>query len=148
MDSWRGPLAEWSFRVRLIAEARAAPSVGVVLYNSRALPVLAYVAQLLPAPPDLLTLEMHAARCVWHVPGAVLSAAMAASLKQVGLPLFRSASALCAGALAPTALGGKVVWEPLWEDLVRVAEANLPMIRIMTNHPWPSHWQSPAFATT
>ena len=48
--SWHPPLAKYFDRVRLIAGVGAAPSVGTLLYNSCALPVLGYVSQLFPRP--------------------------------------------------------------------------------------------------
>ena len=51
MQSWLGPLSKWSYRVDLISRAGVALSIGARLYNGRALPVLGYVAQLVPARP-------------------------------------------------------------------------------------------------
>jgi hypothetical protein len=108
MHSWKGPLDKYAQRVQLIASARLAPSVGTFLYNSRAIPVLGYVGRLVPAPPNLLQMEMDAANKVLHLPGKTISAAAAHHLDRLGMVAFRSASALCASALIGTATAGKI----------------------------------------
>ena len=65
---------------------------------------------------------------------------------ELGLVPFRSASAVHAGALARTALCGKVSWAPLWDSLVADAELHLPCVRLGQGTPWPSHWEGAAFA--
>ena len=146
LQSWNGPLSKWSYRVDLISRAGAAPSIGARLYNGRALPVLGYVAQLVPAPSGFLTMEMRAANKVWHTPGSTLSASLACSLGELGLVPFRSASALCAASLARAACSGKLEWSSRWDDMMGAALTNLPFVRVVQELPWGVHWRGRAFA--
>ena len=45
---WGKAVAKWSARALAIGAARVAPSLGVKLYNTRAVPTLGYIAQLCP----------------------------------------------------------------------------------------------------
>ena len=144
MQSWNGPLSKWSYRVDLISRAGAAPSIGVRLYDGRALPVLGYVAQLVPAPGGLLSMEMRAANKVWHTPGSTLSASLACSLGELGLVPFRSASALCAASLARAACSGKLEWSGRWGDMMGAALTNLPFVRVVQELPWGVQWRGRA----
>eukprot|EP00972_Heterocapsa_arctica_P020325 2999317-Heterocapsa_arctica.AAC.1 len=60
-ESWKAPVAKWVLRGKMIACSAMAPSIGTMLYNERALPVLGYVAQVIPAPGLMFTMEMRAA---------------------------------------------------------------------------------------
>mmetsp|Transcript_61695 Transcript_61695/g.159151 ORF Transcript_61695/g.159151 Transcript_61695/m.159151 type:complete len:98 (+) Transcript_61695:591-884(+) len=75
------------------------PSLGILSYNSRALPALTYVAKLLPPPLDLLRRELEAGHRVLHAPGRVVSNAVLTNLEGLGLIILRSATAACYSAL-------------------------------------------------
>ena len=49
---WQGALTKYKQRIDSIALAHEATSLSVASYNSRALPTLGYIAQLVPPPPN------------------------------------------------------------------------------------------------
>ncbi len=52
---WVAPLDKFWSRVKAVQASRASISITAYTYNSRIVPVLGYVAQLLPLPPPTLT---------------------------------------------------------------------------------------------
>ncbi len=56
-EQWTAPLAKFSGRVDDIAKSGAAVSIATHTYNIKAVPTLAYVAQLIPLPPNAVDIE-------------------------------------------------------------------------------------------
>eukprot|EP00959_Pyramimonas_sp_CCMP1952_P057513 1200707-Pyramimonas_sp.AAC.1 len=49
-DSWKGPCKKYPSRAKAIGQGVQATSVSGVLYQTRVVPTLSYVAQYLPPP--------------------------------------------------------------------------------------------------
>ena len=143
-SSWSGPIAKWRWRVSSISAEGFAPSVGTLCYNFRSLPVLGYVAQLLPPPADLLRLELDAEHRILHFPGRVLAAAAFVHLDEVGMVPFHSAVASCSAAIIRTALSGKIDWRTPWRRMTSALTERLPFCRVLNEQFWGAHWVEPA----
>ena len=64
---WQGALTKYKQRIDSIALAHEATSLSVASYNSKALPTLGYIAQLVPPPPKHRRLEVCALNRVLHL---------------------------------------------------------------------------------
>jgi hypothetical protein len=70
--------------------------------------VLAYVSQLLFPPPQLMPQEPHLVNNILHLPGCSIGLATAASLHEIGMLSFKSASGMCVSTTIRAALAGKL----------------------------------------
>ena len=84
---WRAALAKFQTRVNKIYNSKAGISVAAYVYNSRAVPVTSYVAQLCPLPPSARHLERVALHRITHMAtNAIPTRDFSTSIK-VGGPL-------------------------------------------------------------
>ncbi len=106
--SWVAPLAKFDKQVRQIAAAGLSAAVSSLLYSSRAVSVVGYVAQIEALPAGLLRKETWAVNKVLHAPGGAFLPSVAAQLGSLKLKGLRSLSLSCAAALLRTATDGKI----------------------------------------
>ena len=119
--SWTAPLLKYVDRNAAIASSRGPPALCTWFHTTRATPVLQYVAQLQAPPASLAATSMVAFNRVLKAPGSFVSEAVGTMLGEFGIKPFASPSAGCIAALLRTALDGKLVWEPLVEELARLS---------------------------
>ena len=90
---WTVPVGKWLSRAQSAADAHSAASVTASRYNIRAVPVLGYIAQLLPLPPDFEILEKKMIHRMLHLPFNSLGFHHLFRLPEAGGPRIRSVSA-------------------------------------------------------
>jgi len=64
--NWKSPAEKWSYRARVLATAKLAPSLGIRQYNSRSVSVLSYVAQIFPVDKKMLNHERSLLQRTFH----------------------------------------------------------------------------------
>ena len=90
MSSWDAPLSKFRERVRQIKALQLGPGLAAYLFNTYAVPVLQYVAQLLPSPPCLVDAAKSAVTSLLGVPFTALGAHGPYRLGDAGGPKFQS----------------------------------------------------------
>ena len=117
--------AKWIHRCLAMYAAQMALAPSVIAYNTYALTVWSYKAQLLHLPNHVFGTEkrmLHKlARLPWHAYG--IDGLF--NLSHLGLPGFKSLRALNIATLARTANKTLVSWLPLYLDLAESAEKHL-----------------------
>eukprot|EP00959_Pyramimonas_sp_CCMP1952_P211789 4432065-Pyramimonas_sp.AAC.1 len=67
-DSWKGPCEKYQSRAKAIGQGVQATSVSGVLYQTRVVPALSYVAQSPPPPRRLFDLDLGALASAFRIP--------------------------------------------------------------------------------
>ena len=144
---WNGPLEKYTSRVDAIYASHAAISISSYSYNTRAVPVVSYVAQLVTPPPRMQRLELTSLNKIAHMATNALYLKDFLSLEEAGGPQFRSVAASMRAAMLRTACQTVTVW-PEWQRQLQVAaEESLPFSRWMHGVFYPDFWDAPAFAS-
>ena len=112
---WIRILDKYSCRTQLAADIGSAASVSVLRYNSRALPVLGYISQLLPLPPGFAKIKRKMLYRVLHWPFNALAFHPLFRLGDAGGPGIRSASVLATA----TRFRAATTTVPHWQSLLR-----------------------------
>ncbi len=100
---WGAPLAKYSDRVQAIYQSGAAISISAYTYNVCVLPVMLYVAQLVPLPREAKGAERKALYQVTHFAGSSLNLSAFFHLDSVGGPKLRSLESSAREAMMRTA---------------------------------------------
>ena len=129
---WIRTLDKYSCRTQLAADTGSAASVSVLRYNSRALPALGYISQLLPLPPWLAKLERKMLYRVLRCPLSALSFHPLFRPSDAGVPRTRSASVLAAATRLRAATTTVPHWQSLLRELRDAAEQFLPLGRALS----------------
>ncbi len=82
------PITKLKSRTTNIAESRVPPTVAVKLFNSRAVSVSGYVAQLSPPPAALNAAELWCGSKILRLPDRAVSVSAAFSVQLVGLQIW------------------------------------------------------------
>ena len=90
--SWQSPLAKWSIRASLLAGAGTPIKVATMLYNTRALTTLSYVAQFSALPDCDHPRERALLGRILHLPGNAMSVSNIFALSKWGSNEIRSVS--------------------------------------------------------
>ena len=129
---WIRTLDKYSCRTQLAADTGSAASVSVLRYNSRALPVLGYISQLLPLPPGFAKIERKMLYRVLHCPFNALAFHPWFRLGDAGGPRIRSASVLATATRLRAATTTVPHWQSLLRELRDAAEQFLPLDRALS----------------
>ena len=87
---WAQQTAKWKARAKMVALLGASAQTTFTLYHRFALPVVGYVAQLVPMPKANLTAERHLMSSLMHVPANSFNIKSPFSLHALGGPNIRS----------------------------------------------------------
>ena len=145
-SSWTNPLHKWIKQAKTIGAAQLPGSVGTHLYNSRAVPVLGYVAQLIFPSSAMIEQEIHLVNVVLHLPGRSVGLGAATAFNKIGMMKFKSAVCSALASIARAALGGKLQWQDHWHSLLTNAELEVSAAAAIRGRPWASHWKANTFA--
>jgi hypothetical protein len=140
---WKKALSKWELRGRAIAGAKVAPSLGVQLYNSRAVTPFGYVAQIYPLSHDAIKNEKSAVQRIFHVLNNTYPFEMYFRFKEIGMPQTSSLKVLSYAARYRAAVRTITVWQ---ENLVRLNQArseNAPCGWFAGNAHSNSWWDTP-----
>lgn len=146
LASWDGPLKKYETRSRMVKETRSAYRDAARLYNSRCLPVLSYVSQLLHPPRAFWRLESRLLHSMLHLPPNCLSYRGVTALEAVLPQFFRAANRTFRAAMLRTAAVTIPTWPRYLLLLVRAAEDCLPGALMPGKRHGPDFWEGPAMA--
>jgi hypothetical protein len=138
--------AKWTQRANAIAARHASAAVSAHLYNTRAVPVLGYLAQLAIPPETLFRAERQTVLHIFHMATNSLDDAAVHCLPNVGGPRVRSIRALSIATLARTAFRTISEWKEDLHALQSVSEAD-PCDLLSRGQLWAKCWDSPAIAS-
>ena len=141
---WTKAEGKWDKRSREIAAAKVAPSLGVPLYNTRAITTLGYVAQIHPPPASLLKAERSAVQRVFHFLNNTLPANLYYRLQTIGAPQPASIQALSYAARYRAAVKTITVWRQRKVELDAIRDEHAPFgwlhQRAIRSNPWWDTW--------
>ena len=145
---WIKPMRKCKKRVYEIKHAGAATALNAFDYNSRVLPVLSYVAQLVPLPKYFAFEQRVAFHIIYHAPFNTFAHSEFFQWGEVGLPILRCGIAASAAALVRAANKTITRWQKWIPQLRAAADAHLPSFRTCRCKPLlsPDFWDSPSFA--
>ena len=141
---WAAPLEKLKERVARLVASGVPPSTCTLQYAIRCLPVLGYVAQLVPLR-QARGLEVDTGCKLLRLPGRALPADALLHLHEVGCLRIQSLSAACLAALLRTAVGHTICWAPTWDRLLELNEQEVNMNQWRKRRPWSEHWCAPSF---
>jgi hypothetical protein len=108
---WTAAMSKWKGRVAKFVSAGAAIiSTTAYIYNSRGLPVLAYLAQLFPMPANFQRAEALALQKMMHLPGNSTDAQWGLHLRKFGALSFKSGKVQGPAAMMRAALQSLTTW--------------------------------------
>ena len=145
---WEAAISKYRGRSRACAGTKAAASISVALYNSRCLPVLGYIAQLVRLPKPFGNIERYVMHHILHMATNALDSAGLFNLHTAGGPRIASGKAMAAAAMMRAATVTVTSWATSKQWLIEQAHEHLPVVLWMKGIYWPAFWDSPAFAVT
>jgi hypothetical protein len=144
---WTNAANKWASRAHLIGSSALPLQVSVMLYNSRAITTIGYIAQLALLPDKLIRQEGYVLAKLLHLPPNTFKAADFFNISNWGFKHIRSLLAFAASSMMRTALETVTVWQACLPWLESSAADFLPGERWNQGLWWPSWWDSTAFAT-
>ena len=143
---WSAPFSKYSERVDAVYSSGAGISVSVFTYNTRVLPVLSYVSQLVPTPQNSSKAERRALQRITHVAGNSLYTADFFHLQDYGGPKIRALEPSAKAALFRTAYSTVSGWHLWLQQLKKVAGECLPFASARNGSLSPTFWDSSPLA--
>ena len=110
-QQWLKPFSKFSNRILEMKHAGASTNMNTYDYNSRILPVLSYVAQLVPLPAAFAMEQRRALHVVHHAPFNTFAHSEFFQVSHFGLPVPRCGIATAASALMRTAIKTVTHWQ-------------------------------------
>ena len=145
---WEAAFAKYRARSRACAGTKAAASISVALYNNRCLPVLGYIAQLVPLPKPFGNIERYVFHHILHMATNALDSTAIFNLHTAGGPRIASGKAMAAAAMMRAATVTVTSWARSKQWLIEQAHEHLPVVLWMKGVYWPAICDSPAFAVS
>ena len=142
---WVAPSAKWRLRAKSIAATHCPASAAAFLYNARAVPVMAYVAQLALLPADISTSERGVVSALMHAATNTFDDGSIFNLGVAGGPDITSLKVMSLAALARTAYRSLPAWRQSCAVLENVTD-DMPVAVLTTGIASPPCWDSPPFA--
>jgi len=125
-SQWEAPICKFMLRAQEINAGHFPINVSAHLYNSRAVSVLGYKAQLVPPPASFAPKERAALHLVTHFATNSLTHGGFFHLHLVGSPRITCASVTCSAALLRTAVRTHHLWSEWLRQLRIAAFESLP----------------------
>ena len=143
---WTASIAEFKERVDAIYTSGASIGLCSYVYNTQAVPVTMYVAQLTPPPDRITRLEMSALQRVTHMATNALALSDYYNLPCAGGPTLRSLSVAMHATLLRTACITVHCWKEWCSQLEVAAKECLPCGRWARGFLFPDFWDTAPFA--
>ncbi|CAK0812195.1 unnamed protein product [Prorocentrum cordatum] len=121
-DCGAGPVAKLHLRAQAIGRGATPPSVSAILYNTRAVATLSYVAQFAWLPPEFLSLELPTLAQAFRVPLGALSLGSWTQLDLRGGPRIPRRGHVAVASLARAATLTFLEHEQILSSLVAFVE--------------------------
>jgi len=147
-QQWLKPLSKFSRRIHDMKYAGASINMNTYDYNSRALPVLSYVAQLVPLPASFAMEQRRALHVVHHAPFNTFAHSELFQVSHFGLPVPRCGIAATASALMRAALKTVTHWQDWIPQMHQVTLEHISTRALLPGGPllYPRFWDAPSFA--
>jgi hypothetical protein len=148
--SWEKPLNKFRNRSLDIAKSDIAPSIGIDLYNGRAVPTMSYVPQLCEITPKVEKEELLALQRVFHLPHHAFPKESYYYLLESGFRKIIPLKVTAKAALIRTAYRACTVWREELELLNKVRSDHAPLLHLVQFpsarfHPDNKWWKSASF---
>ena len=117
-------------------------SITSYLYNTTAVSVLLYIAQLMPLPHNFGFVERTAMNNVLHLATNAFTFNTYFSLPLGGGPKLYSASAAALASMFRMAWSTRHLWQAWTPQLMQIAQEALPIVRWSNGHFSPDFWDS------
>ena len=144
--NWADPMNKLQSRIQVIKSSRVPISIATYTYNTRVIPVLEYVAQLIPLPKGSGVKESVALHSVLKMPHNTLGPGDFFHYTNIGSRNFRSFTCSCNAALLRTALVTVPAWPKWLTQLTIAASSVLSMRELFDGKLSPMFWDSPPIA--
>ena len=141
---WKAPKDKFVKRVSEIAQSKMNHNLATLAYNGRAIPVLGYIGQLLPAPP-VQQLERSLLHHLFHLPTNSWERNTFAHLHEIGLRNVVSVDSYCRAAMIRTANNTIKGWKKLYDEIVEAAELSLSVSRVASRQLSTEWWDTPPY---
>lgn len=145
-SQWTAPTKKYSARVAEIARSGAPAALAAYAYNSKAVPVLGYVAQLLPPPDNMQKLETNALHALTHMATNAYTYDNFFGMHLFGGPKFRCARALAHSAMVRAAISNAQHWYKWKPQLERAANSSLCLHMAYNERCSPDFWDTDPIA--
>jgi len=142
--AWAAPISKWAKRRREIAHSKMNHTLATISYNSRAIPVLGYIGQLLP-PPVTKHAERSLLHHLFHLPTNSWDGNSFYQLYCIGLKDIVSVEAHCRAALIRTANCTIKGWRSFYGRVKLTADQHLSIREIACGRLSTSWWDTPPY---
>ncbi len=139
---WNAPICKYKERVAAISSAQPAVSIASYTYNVRAVPVLAYVAQLCFLPCNFQQTERSAMQAVLRLATNAFSHSDFFAIQDLGGPSMRSALVTAFASMYRTAISTISCWRAWVPQSTDAAFQSLPLSSWWCGFFWPDFWGS------
>jgi endonuclease/exonuclease/phosphatase family metal-dependent hydrolase len=139
---WAAPLKKFCERAQLIGSVHAPLSISSLLYNSHAVSLLPYVAQVCSIPDKLKRLERLAIHKVWHFATNAMTSASYLNLHITGVPKLRSVMCSTRAAQFRAAWKFKSIWQEWLQQLKTTAESYASLSVLAQEKLTPTFWDT------
>jgi hypothetical protein len=143
---WRKPISEYCSRAKAIGSVHAPISVSTYLYNTSAVSVLQYVAQVCSIPETLRRAERVAIHKIWHFATNALTMQSFLNLHTWGAPKIRSVMSEMYATQLRTAWRFKDVWQQWLEQIITTTDFHGNLVVVARDSLTPDFWDHPPIA--
>ncbi len=144
---WTKALSKFQDRISNIHSSHLPANLAVSHLTCRAIPVLGYIAQLVPPPKNTVRIGMNAVMKVLRFPGNSLSYETAFNLDMLGGPKIPSLVCYLKSCMVRTAIKTVVGFKDQHESLLIAAREHVPFGIQRRTFATPIGWDSAAFCT-
>ena len=120
-------MKKWHARAKDIAYSHMGSLLAALTYNSRAIAVLGYIAQLTPPPPAIFPQEQAVLHHIMHMPTNAFERSVFANLGQIGCKAYNGIHHFCQATLLRASHKTIIGWDAQWRNLREQAAELLPL---------------------
>jgi len=139
---WAAPMKKFCERSQSIGSVHAPLSISSLLYNSHAVSLMPYVAQVCSIPDKLKRLERLAIHKIWHFATNAMTSASYLNLHITGVPKLRSVICSTKAAQFRAAWKFKSTWQQWLQQLKTTAESYASLSVLAQDKLTPLFWDT------
>ena len=140
---WDTATQKYKHRVHKIALLEAPIQIKSYLYNTNAVPVLQYIAQLLPIPRLFIQVELGLLHKMLHLPNNAFPLKAMQSFHLLGGPALSAVSCTSTAARIRASVMTLTGWKTHLDILKRVVELHMPTDQYVQGHRHAQHYTRP-----